>query len=132
MVNWYSLGTIGCVFRSCWRHERLDFPLNISLCNNLISPLFWTSNGFNFMDLCTYVSKVRIYQPPYPEFEYMTSHFLPICQYFYWFWPTVRKKCSEDRFFFETSGLRPRISKNFEISRTICSNSEMSEQFLAT
>ena len=49
------------------------------------------------------------------------------------FWPTVRKNCSSDRdFFFEIRGWRPRICKNFEITKTICSNSERSEQFLVT
>ena len=33
---------------------------------------------------------------------------------------------------FEIRGWRPRIYKNFEISRTICSNSESLEQFLVT
>ena len=36
------------------------------------------------------------------------------------FWPTVRKKCSSDR---------EKLFKNFEITRKICSNSDMSEQF---
>ena len=40
------------------------------------------------------------------------------------FWPAVRK--------IEIRGWRPRICKNFEITRTICSNSERSEQFLVT
>ena len=39
-------------------------------------------------------------------------------------WPTVRKKCSSDR------SWRPRISKKFQITWTIYSNSERSEQFL--
>ena len=39
------------------------------------------------------------------------------------FWPTVRKYCSSDR---------ENFFKNFEITRTICSNSERSEQFLVT
>ena len=33
---------------------------------------------------------------------------------------------------FKIRGWRPRIYKNFEITRTICSNSEMSEQILVT
>ena len=33
---------------------------------------------------------------------------------------------------FEIRGWRPRICKNFEITRTICLNSERSEQFLVT
>ena len=37
------------------------------------------------------------------------------------FWPTVRKNCSCDR-----------EKKKIEITRTICSNSERSEQFLVT
>ena len=36
------------------------------------------------------------------------------------------------RFFFEIRGWRPKICKHFEITRTICSNSERSEQFLVT
>ena len=49
------------------------------------------------------------------------------------FWPTVRKHCSSDREkLFEIWGWRPRIFKNFEITRTIYSNSERSEQFLVT
>ena len=44
------------------------------------------------------------------------------------FWPTVRKKCPT----FEIRGWRPRICKIFEITRTIYSNSERSEQFLVT
>jgi len=39
----------------------------------------------------------------------------------------VRKNCSSDR---EIRGWRPRICKSFEITRTIYSNSERSEQFL--
>ena len=41
------------------------------------------------------------------------------------FWPTVRKT-------FEIRGWRPRFCKIFEITRTIYSNSERSEQFLVT
>ena len=41
------------------------------------------------------------------------------------FWPSVRKT-------FEIGGWRPRIFKNLEITRTIYSNSERSEQFLVT
>ena len=48
------------------------------------------------------------------------------------FWPTVRKNCSSDRKTFEIRGWRPRICKIFQITRTIYSNSEMSEQFLVT
>ena len=36
------------------------------------------------------------------------------------------------RNFFEIRGWRPRICKNFEIIRTICSNSGRSEEFLVT
>ena len=39
------------------------------------------------------------------------------------FRPTVRRNCSSDG---------EKICKNFEITRTICSNSERSEQFLVT
>ena len=45
----------------------------------------------------------------------------------------MRKKCSSDReklLKFEAEG--PRICKNFEITRTIYSNSDRSEQFLVT
>jgi hypothetical protein len=49
------------------------------------------------------------------------------------FWPTVRKKCSSNRErTLEIRGWRPRICKTFEITRTIYSNSERSEQFLVT
>ena len=49
------------------------------------------------------------------------------------FWYTVRKKCFSDREKnFEIRGRRPRICKNFAITRTMCSNSERSEQFLIT
>ena len=49
------------------------------------------------------------------------------------FWPTVRKKCSSDwKNLFEIWGLRPKICKIFEITRTIYSNSERSEQILVT
>ena len=49
------------------------------------------------------------------------------------FWPIVRKNCSTwSRKTFEIQGWRPRICKNFEITRTICSNSERSEQFWVT
>ena len=49
------------------------------------------------------------------------------------FWPTVRKNCSSDQEkLFEIQGWRPRIWKIFEITRTIYSNSERSEQFLVT
>ena len=49
------------------------------------------------------------------------------------FWLTVGKNCSSDREkTFEIRGWRPRICKVFEITRTICSNSERSEQFLVT
>ena len=41
------------------------------------------------------------------------------------FWPTVRKNC-------EIQGWRPRICRIFEITWTIYSNSERSEQFLVT
>ena len=44
------------------------------------------------------------------------------------FWPSVRKNCYSDTR--ETWGWRPRICKNFEIIRTIYSNSERSEEFL--
>ena len=44
------------------------------------------------------------------------------------FWPAVRKNCST----FEVRGWRPRIFKNYEITWTIYSNSERSEQFLVT
>ena len=49
------------------------------------------------------------------------------------FWPTVRKKCSSDREFFlkfEAEGWE--FAKFFEITRTICSSSEKSEQSLVT
>ena len=48
------------------------------------------------------------------------------------FWPTVRKNCSSDReklLKFEAEGWE---FQNFEITRTIYSNSESSEQFLVT
>ena len=49
------------------------------------------------------------------------------------FWPTVRKKLFYwSRKTFDIRGWRPRIFKNFEITRTIYSNSERSEQFLLT
>ena len=49
------------------------------------------------------------------------------------FWPTVRKNCpSETRETFEIRGWRPRICKNFEITRKICLSSESAEQFLVT
>ena len=48
------------------------------------------------------------------------------------FRPTVRKMFYWLRKTFEIRGWRPRICKNFEITRTICSNSERSEQFLVT
>ena len=44
-------------------------------------------------------------------------------------WPTVRKNCSSDRDKLLKFGCRPIIRKIFEITRTICSNSESSEQF---
>ena len=49
------------------------------------------------------------------------------------FWPTVRKNCSSDReklLKFEAEGRE--FAKIFEITRTIYSNSERSEQFLVT
>ena len=49
------------------------------------------------------------------------------------FWPTVRKNCSSDReklLQFEAEGRE--FFKNFEITWTIYSNSERSEQFLVT
>ena len=49
------------------------------------------------------------------------------------FWLTVRKNSSSDRKKpFEIRGWRPRVFKTFEITRTIYSNSERSEQFLVT
>ena len=45
------------------------------------------------------------------------------------FWPTVRKKCSKDRENFCNSWLK---AQNFEITRTIYSNSERSEKSLVT
>ena len=40
------------------------------------------------------------------------------------FWPTLRKNCSSDREkTFEIRGWRPRIYKNFEITRAVYSNS---------
>ena len=49
------------------------------------------------------------------------------------FWPTVRKNCSSDREkLLKIPGWRPRISKIFEMTRIIYSNSERSEQFLVT
>ena len=48
-------------------------------------------------------------------------------------WPTVRKNCSSDwEKKIEIRGWRARICKSFEITRTFCSNSERSEQFLVT
>ena len=48
-------------------------------------------------------------------------------------WYTVRKKCSSEwEKKNDIRGWRPRICKNFEITRTIHSNSERSEQFLVT
>ena len=44
----------------------------------------------------------------------------------------MRKKCSSDQKTLEIRGGRPRICKIFEITRTIYSNSERSEQFLVT
>ena len=45
----------------------------------------------------------------------------------------MRKNCSSDQEkTFEIRGRRPRICKIFEITRTIYSNSERSEQFLVT
>ena len=49
------------------------------------------------------------------------------------FWPTVRKNCSSDWekiLIFEAEGRE--FAKKFEITRTIYSNSERSEQFLLT
>ena len=47
------------------------------------------------------------------------------------FWPTVRKKKFYwSRKTFEIRGWRPRMSKSFEITRSIYSNSERSVQFL--
>ena len=49
------------------------------------------------------------------------------------FWPTVRKNCSSDwEKTFEIRGWKLRIFKIFEITWTIYSNSERSEQFLVT
>ena len=49
------------------------------------------------------------------------------------FWPTVRKKMFWwSRKTFEIRGWKPRIFKIFEITWTIYSNSERSEQFLVT
>ena len=49
------------------------------------------------------------------------------------FWPTVRKKCFSDRKkTFEILSFHPRICKKFEITKTICSKTERSEQFLVT
>ena len=49
------------------------------------------------------------------------------------FWPTVRKNCSSDwGKTFQIRCWRPRICKIFEITKTICSNSERSDQFLVT
>ena len=44
----------------------------------------------------------------------------------------VRKNCFSDREKLEIRGWRKRIFKNFEITRTIYSNSESSEHFLVT
>ena len=44
------------------------------------------------------------------------------------FWPTVRKNCSSDREKLWNSRLKTKNMKNFEITRTIYSNSESSEQ----
>ena len=47
------------------------------------------------------------------------------------FWPTVRKKCSSvQEKTLEIWDWRPRICKLFDITRTLYSNSEWSEQFL--
>ena len=50
------------------------------------------------------------------------------------FWPTVRKNCCRDRekLLKLCRGWRQKIWKIFEITRTIYSNSERSEQFLVT
>ena len=48
------------------------------------------------------------------------------------FWHTVRKNCSSDREKIWNLRLKAKNLQNFEITRTICSNSESSEQFLVT
>ena len=49
------------------------------------------------------------------------------------FWPTERKKMLQwSKKTFEIRGWKPRIFKIFEITRTIYSNRERSEQFLVT
>ena len=48
------------------------------------------------------------------------------------FWPTVRKNCSSDQDFFLKFQAEGLTCKFFEITRTIYSNSERSEQFLVT
>ena len=48
------------------------------------------------------------------------------------FWPTVRKKCSCYQEKLLNSRLKAKNLQNFEITRTIYSNSERSEQFLVT
>ena len=48
------------------------------------------------------------------------------------FWPTVWKKCSSYQENFWNSRLKAKKLKFFEITRTIYSNSERSEQFMVT
>ena len=82
------------------------------LCNNrhvkfVKLRLLWKWLGSSIVDLT----------PPFEKFR--NGILLPKL-----FWPTVRRNCSSDRDFFEIRGSRPRICKNFEITRTICLNSE--------
>ena len=91
----------------CWAFLNVWSKINLDL---------WISFKLNFMTFAFSIQSVK-YGILLPKL----------------FWPTVRKKCSSDlEFFFEIRCWRSRICKMFEITRTIYSNIERSEQFLVT
>ena len=95
---------------------------------------------FEMTYYCYYVSLPDISLKSFPFFAVHTMYKLYMDTFFFlpkmkWYFVTkivltyCEKNCSSDR---EIWGWRPRICKNFEITWTIYSNSERSEQFLVT
>ena len=119
---------------SAWKHKMFTRIFSYPV-------LYWNVSEwcFNFWTFCsTRWFGTKLFWNPDGNIKYTLRHsFLHPLRNWYFVTKIVLTYCEKKLFqwsgiFFEIWGWRPRIFKHFEITRTICSNSERSEQFLVT
>ena len=119
-THYFSLtqkSQLGDIYKWCKGNQGVLRIVTLRSRSNFTNSIMWHVYLRCNFKFGTYCKPFVLLTNPKLKEKFFHGIFLP--KLFYW----SRKN-------FEIQGWRPRIYKNFEITRTICSNSERSEQLL--